>query len=540
MLNHARRSLGSASQTSHTSEAGALLADDMGLGKTYTILITLAEWFRFWRESTGSEPPAVLIVAPLSLIGNWKEEIDLTFGASNPFRRVVLAQPDFDLKRFHRSPKAKDIAEPGRVVEFGLCFRDGSERSIDWPGSCVITTYQTLRDYRFSFAAAEWSAAIFDEAQNITNAQQTISAKALQTRFRVSVTGTPVENHLGDLWCIMDAVEPGHLGSFADFRRKWIAPMQQKREPLDKIGEKLREHIGRLMLRRTKECISSLPEKIIRPVECLMPLEQQALYDQARSAAAKLNTANGFDVRGKHLAALWHLRQISLHPDLLGGGKIPTATKAGERRRILERSAKLSWLLQQLDLIKEKGEKALVFCVFKQLQEALSRHLETIYGLPFPIINGDTKTQSKADPGITRLGLLKEFSATLGFSVCVLSPIAAGVGLNIVAANHVIHLERHWNPAKEDQATDRAYRIGQEKTVTVYLPLAKHPGYDSFDIILHRLLKKKRCLQGALGLLPPQAVSAPELMEEIFGSATTHSSAQEMPLTLDEALGLSP
>src|SRR5690606_18418742 len=154
------------------------------------------------------------------------------FGASSPFRRVVLAQPDYDLKRFHRSPGARDMAEPGRVTEFGLCFGDHSERSLDWPGSCVITTYQTLRDYRFSFAAAEWSAAIFDEAQNVKNpnAQQTIAVKSLRARFRVSMTGTPVENHLGDFWCIVDAAEPGPLGAFADFRKQWIAPMQRERE----------------------------------------------------------------------------------------------------------------------------------------------------------------------------------------------------------------------------------------------------------------------------------------------------------------------
>lgn len=544
LLHHARRSL----DDKNTNEAqkrwgaGALLADDMGLGKTFTTLIALAEWFRHWRETSHSEPPAVLIVAPLSLVANWNEEITKAFGVSSPFRRVVLAQPDYDLKHFHRSPGSRDVAEPGRVTEFGLCFGDHSERSLDWPGSCVITTYQTLRDYRFSFAAAEWSAAIFDEAQNIKNpnAQQTIAVKSLKARFRVSMTGTPVENHLGDFWCIVDAAEPGALGAFADFRKQWIAPMLRERERMGEIGKNLRDHVGGLILRRIKEeCLSSLPKKILEPVTCEMTDEQQELYEQARSAVNEANSQNEPVAQGRHLAALWHLRQISLHPDLVGGGRIATAQKPAECRAILKRSGKLGWMLQQLDFIKGKGEKALIFCVLKHLQESLSRHLETIYGIPVPVINGDTKASSKSTPGETRLGLIEDFSEQPGFGVCVLSPIAAGAGLNIVAANHVIHLERHWNPAKEDQATDRAYRIGQNKPVTVYLPTANHPDFDSFDLILHRLLEKKRSLQGALGLVPSSPVSAPELLSEIFGNNEHGHSRTEKPLTLDDALGLS-
>ena len=142
------------------------------------------------------------------------------------------------------------------------------------------------------------------------------------------------------------------------------------------------------------------------------------------------------------LAALWQLRQISLHPDLLAGGSIGASTNA---RALLQRSGKLAWLLRCLDDIRTRGEKALVFCVQKKLQEALARHLGLIYGVPVPVINGDTKATSRRDPKETRLGLIKQFSTRAGFGVCLLSPIAAGAGLNIVAANHVIHLERHWN-----------------------------------------------------------------------------------------------
>lgn len=545
LLAHARRALKRRDNPSKTEGwgAGALLADDMGLGKSFTTLIALAEWYRHWREITNAEPPAVLLVVPLSLMENWQAEINAAFGNVNgPFLRVVMAQPDFELHHYRRSPGAVDIAEPGNVREFGLCFGDGTERSLDLPGSCVITTYQTLRDYRFSFAAAEWGAAIFDEAQNIKNpnAQQTIAAKALRALFRITLTGTPVENHLGDFWCILDTAEPGPLGAFADFRKKWIAPMIQDRARMHDIGRELRDQIGGLMLRRTKEeRLSGLPGKSIVPVDCPMTTEQEELYADARESVNNTDPAADSAAKGQHLAALWHLRQTSLHPDLIGGGSIPVAKTEKDCRRILGRSGKLAWLLSKLDEVRAAGEKVLVFCVLKHLQEALSAHLEVIYGLPVPIINGDTKATFRRSPEKTRLGLIEAFSKRPGFGVCVLSPIAAGAGLNIIAANHVIHLERHWNPAKEDQATDRAYRIGQQKPVTVYLPIANHSEFSSFDAILHRLLQKKRTLQGAVGLVPPDSVSAPELISELFGLGDKPGRKLKAPISLDEALHLS-
>jgi len=183
--------------------------------------------------------------------------------------------------------------------------------------------------------------------------------------------------------------------------------------------------------------------------------------------------------------------------------------------------------------------------VQKKLQEALARHLALIYGLKVPVINGDTKVGEDHNPE-TRLGLIKEFSEIEGFGICILSPIAAGAGLNIVAANHVVHLERHWNPAKEDQATDRAYRIGQTRPVNVYLPAARHPNSElrSFDEVLHGLIEKKRGLQGALGLVPPQSVTDSELIGAVFthncsSSSTTKldiSAALRLPWRLYEAL----
>ena len=206
---------------------------------------------------------------------------------------------------------------------------------------------------------------------------------------------------------------------------------------------------------------------------------------------------------------------------------------------MLQRSGKLKWLLRLLDGVKLHGEKVLVFCVQKKLQVALSRHFEMIYGCKVPVINGDTKATSRHAHEETRLGLIEQFSRREGFGICILSPIAAGAGLNIVAANHVVHLERHWNPAKEDQATDRAYRIGQTRPVTVYLPTARHPNPErrSFDDVLHGLIEKKRGLQGALGLVPPQSVTDSELIESVL--APHHSTVNATKLDLPAALRLS-
>jgi SNF2-related domain/Helicase conserved C-terminal domain/Restriction endonuclease len=543
LLRHARRAMRRLECRDEMAGlgAGALLADDMGLGKTFSALIFLREWFDLWRGTVGGEPPAVLIVAPLSLLENWKAEIEKSYGEGNSvFSRVLIAQSDGELNLVRRRPGSRDRAVPGEVLEYGLGFGDGTERSIDLPGSCVLTTYQTLRDYRFSFAKAEWSAAIFDEAQNIKNpnALQTIAAKSLKALFRLTLTGTPVENHLGDFWSILDTSEPGPFGSFVEFRKKWITPMIRQPENMAEIGSQLSAHVGKLMMRRMKEDeLTGLPKKSGHnqsvPVE--LTAEQVIAYDAiVASAQGEDPTAETSSVRqNRQLAALWQLRQVSLHPDLLAGGTIGTASNQRDSRAMLQRSGKLAWLLQRLDEIKPLGEKVLVFCVQKKLQEALARHLALIHGISVPIINGDTKATSRHDPEKTRLGLIDQFSRRDGFGICILSPIAAGAGLNIVAANHVIHLERHWNPAKEDQATDRAYRIGQTRAVLVYLPAARHPNPErrSFDDVLHGLIEKKRGLQGALGLVPPQSVTDSELIETVLAPHATIVLSAALDLT---------
>ena len=397
----------------------------------------------------------------------------------------------------------------------------------------------------FHFAGCNWSAVIFDEAQNIKNpnALQTVAAKALKGFFRIALSGTPVENHLGDLWSLMDAVEPGALGSFNEFRTEWIRPIRNDPSQLEVIGEALRVRLDPLILRRTKEgSLKGLPKKNHVPVRLKMTAEQAVLYDEILYCANALVDDERPEQRANRwLASMWELRRISLHPALLGDAPVEGASNARRSRDFLSRSAKLGWLLEQLDGIRASGEKVLIFSIQKKLQDLLSSHLSQIYGVKIPVINGDTKAISSRKPNETRLGLIAGFSNSNGFGICVLSPIAAGAGLNITAANHVIHLERHWNPAKEDQATDRAYRIGQTKDVHVYLPMLEHPTRDitTFDTGLDRLISQKKRLAGSLGLIPMQPVSMDELVDSVIKGAANQTPNAPVFLSAESASQLS-
>lgn len=530
--------------------AGALLADDMGLGKTLSTLVFLREWLQSWSEKTGKVAPACLIVSPLSLIENWKEEIEKTFGeALSPFSRIVQAIPAAELSKFHATRNGRDEVEPGfaeddgKVVQYGLKFGSKDAESLDQPGTIVLTTYTTLRDHRFSFAGCDWSAVVFDEAQNVKNpnALQTIASKALKGFFRIALSGTPVENHLGDLWCLMDTVEPGALGSFDEFKQNFITPIRQDPSKTGEICKALREHLGTLMLRRTKEeSLKGLPKKTICPVEIPMTAHQAELYDEILYGA---NLSDGFENEGRKrnqwLASMWELRRVSLHPDLLGDAVGEPVSGASKSRAYLSQAGKLRWLLEKLDEIRNSGEKVLLFAVQKKFQELLRKHLAEIYGLKISVINGDTKAVATQKSNETRLSLIAEFSEAKGFGICILSPIAAGAGLNITAANHVIHLERHWNPSKEDQATDRTYRIGQKRNVNVYFPLLLHPTrkITTFDTGLNRLIDQKRNLAGSLGLMPTPSVTETELFDGILRGNALEQSPKF--LTVEDARKLS-
>jgi len=365
------------------------------------------------------------------------------------------------------------------------------------------------------------------------NAIATRAVKALKADFTVVMTGTPVENSLKDFWCLMDRVSPGFLNNYQPFRQEYIAPILQAKRSgnsellvrrRNEIGEKLREKVGGLMLRRLKEDhLKNLPKKEVillkdssdadsgfdERIVCEMSGKQKELYDGICS----------FDQGGEEsdkehtvLGAIQNLRAVSLHPDLVLKDSLPFPKKPKDAKSYLEQSAKLSLVLQILDDIRDRREKVLIFVINKNLQMLLCSALQLIYDLETPpgIINGDTKVSSSTRSKLkSRTDLIDEFSNRDGFGILILSPLAAGVGLTITEANHVIHLERHWNPAKESQATDRVYRIGQKKPVFVWVPILTHPTRQSFDVNLNQLLSMKSGLSEAV--VTPETVDPKEM-----------------------------
>ncbi len=515
---------------------GALLADDMGLGKTFMTLVMAAEYLAV-QEAAGRTQKPVLVVAPLSLLENWEDEIGKTFRAS-PFRDVKVLQsgrdlPEFRIKGAQReSLQLADLLDESETmseadIRYSLQIgRDAGTRRLDMDGRVVLTTYQTLRDYQFSLCVIDWGIVIFDEAQNIKNPNtlQTRAAKGLKADFKLLATGTPVENSLGDFWCLMDTAQPGLLGSWSEFRSKWITPITQATEETrdqvrTDIGSSLREAVGHFMLRRIKEQqLKGLPNKYIRSgltqsgIENLQDAPELAVVMKGGQLQAYDDVLDNYrqqraveDVRGQALTALHQLRSISLHPRLSDPGLL-RVNGAEAARKAIEESAKLTVVLEQLDRIKTKKEKVILFMVTKKLQIALKLWLSQIYGLEIHIINGDTAAVQKKQDVLTRKKMIEQFETVAGFNAIIMSPVAAGVGLTVVGANHVIHVERHWNPAKEAQATDRVYRIGQTKDVYVHLPAALHPQFDSFDVNLDRLLSGK--------LMIKDAVVTPEPVDE--------------------------
>jgi superfamily II DNA or RNA helicase/Holliday junction resolvase len=460
---------------------GAVLADDMGLGKTIQLLTFIA---RILEDEPESDP--FLIVAPVSLLENWKEEIGKFF-TDGALPVLTLYGPSLAGKRLPREAVEEELAGAGITR---LLKRD-------WLGGSkvVLTTYETLRDLEFSLAMRKWSAIICDEAQKIKNpsAMVTRAAKKQNARFRVACTGTPVENTLTDLWCLFDFVQPGLLGALKDFGTRYRKPIEAETEDEKARVAELRKLIEPQLLRRTKaEVAKDLPRKIEVP-EC------RSLRISDRQRAHYADAVGAFQRRGKdgpgsgiesHLGLLQYLRRLCSDPKppgSIGTDRVPLS-------EIEEHSPKMAWLLKQLGSIKEKAEKAIIFCEFRDLQRTLQRAIQERFGFSPDVINGDTS--AAAENANNRQKRIRAFQEKPGFGVIVLSPLAVGFGVNIQAANHVVHFTRTWNPAKEDQATDRAYRIGQTKDVFVYYPVVVADDFTTFDAKLDVLLTWKRSLSG--------------------------------------------
>jgi len=454
---------------------GALLADDMGLGKTLQLL-TFLHWVF---ESNTSEKPA-LVVAPVSLLENWQQEISRFFESAS--LKLCIAY-------------GKSLQEM-RVTPSGLDDELRGHKFLrkNWVGDSqlVLTTYETLRDYEFSFAAQQWSVMICDEAQKIKNpnAMLTRSAQKQNVTFKIACTGTPVENSLSDLWCLFDFIQPGFLGALNEFGRKYQKPIETKTDEDRAKLDELRQLVEPQILRRIKADVAKdLKAKIFVPDCKKLPMSeyQLGLY---RTSLSLFNNQREESPFKNHLTLLQHLRAICSDPAEYGC----TTSIDLPIKEIISRSPKMAWLIEQLKDIQQKKEKVIVFCEFRSLQLIIKRCIEHFIGFKADIINGDTETS--VDNANSRQKRIARYSAIDGFAVIILSPVAVGYGVNIQAANHVIHFTRTWNPAKEDQATDRAYRIGQTKDVFVYTPIVVGNGFISFEQKLDELLEYKRQLAG--------------------------------------------
>ncbi len=452
---------------------GLLLADDMGLGKTYQVLVFL-KWLRDGTASSGRKP--VLVVAPKSLIGNWAEELDrhLDEHALGP----VLRLQDQGLRALREVQRGNDLTLSRATLDVARLERAG----------LVLTSYETLRDYQLSFAQIPFRAVVFDEAQRVKNPASMVNraAKGQQGDFTLLMTGTPIENSLVDLWTLLDIAWPGFLNvSLSEFLRDH---RDQDADRRARLKQQLTEPssctdgspIPPIMLRRFKaQVLDGLPRREVKTTRDPMPAQQQAAYDAVRAAVR--------DAPGSTLQGLQQMRAVALHPQL---GSPPAS--AAEDAAFIHASARFSRLFAILDDVRSRNEKALVFVDLREAQRALYDLIQRRYGLPAPrpeIINGATTAA-------VRDRIRQAFQTRSGFDVLLLGPKAAGLGLTLTAANHVIHLNRWWNPAVEDQCSDRVYRIGQTRPVTIHLPLAIHPelGDASFDALLHGLLEEKRAL----------------------------------------------
>ncbi|MCP1121671.1 SNF2-related protein [Robbsia andropogonis] len=459
---------------------GAILADDMGLGKTFQLLALMA-----WLLEKDPTMNPMLVVAPVSLLENWAEEAKKFF---QPDALPLLTAYGDSLTEFRVSRSQ---------IDERLQTEDGLVKFLKptWIGDAkvVLTTYETLRDLEFSFAAQKWSLMVCDEAQRIKNpaAMVTRAAKKQNVAFRIACTGTPVENTLADMWCLFDFVQPGLLGALNDFGERYRKPIEAKTEEERTRVEELRARISPQILRRLKTQVETgLPPKIIVDGCRQLPISalQRNLYAKAVDGF-KRRKEPGYSTPFKnHLSLLQYLRLVCTDPRA-HGLNVFKPEPLGEYRR---KSPKIDWLLTQLSSIKKSGEKAIVFCEFREIQRLLQHYIDVQHGYRPDIINGDTSASSSHIA--SRQKRIKAFQDAPGFGVLVLSPVAVGFGVNIQAANHVIHYSRTWNPAKEDQATDRAYRINQKKPVYVYYPTVYADDFITFDVKLDQLLSHKRNL----------------------------------------------
>lgn len=456
---------------------GCLMADDMGLGKTLQLL-----YFIDWHSQTHPYHKPYLIVAPVSLIENWQNEY---------------------LRFFHKPMKVTTLSSAQVPRKF-------NRKSIDMMQQCelIITNYETVRNCQLNFCAVNFDIVVLDEAQKVKTPGTLVTnaVKALKSSFRVAMTGTPVENTLLDLWCIMDFCVPGLLGNAKEFAKNYQSPLKNQDTDLIALGNEIHDKLGIYFMRRLKaDAAKDLPMKHEVKEQVYMPPIQERMY---RHIVSSYNPAK----KGDMLVTIMGIREVSEHPYLHDD-----SLSAHECDELIDDAARLTATIKFLDKIRAVSEKAILFAERKETQKMLQRVVRNKYGYTAKIINGDTPTSSDSTIGKqSRQSAIDEFQSRCGFGVIIMSPVAAGMGLNVTAANHVIHYSRHWNPAKENQATDRAYRIGQDKDVYVYYPMAVSPDFRSFDVTLDELLSRKTNLASST-IFPTERIEVkPEDFEQML------------------------
>jgi len=473
---------------------GVLLADDMGLGKTFQTLAFLA-WLKERNKGKNKQP--ILVVAPISLLGNWEKEAAIHLNEEALGSMALLYGSNIKDYKINAGSKS-DVVEGRSTLDTSLL------KGYDW----ILTNYNTMRDYHISLATIDFQCIVFDEMQNIKNpkAMMTNAAQSLNAEFQVGLTGTPIENSLADIWTIFDTLMPGFLG-LGDLKRFMDHYTADKPENLKELKTRLsnaKQGQPAPMLRRMKyEVAKDLPKKTEKIIDEEMPSVQASAYLEI------INQAKGGAIGKSKLEMIHNMRSISLHPNY-GSFEID-----GDAREFINDSARLKVMINVLEEIYKRGEKVLVFIESLAMQEWLAFFLKEHFKLPtYPMrIYGDTSADK-------RTTVVSKFQSpdNLGFDVLLLSPKAAGVGLTLTAATNVIHLSRWWNPAVEDQCTDRVYRIGQDKEVTVYIPRSIHPlyGHGSFDCLLHEILESKRALSREM-LIPMEGAGD---VDYIFAKST--------------------
>jgi non-specific serine/threonine protein kinase len=434
---------------------GGILADDMGLGKTVQLLALLA----------APDSGRTLLICPMSLVGNWQREA----------------------ARF--APK------------LSVHVHHGADRKLDPTADLVVTTYSlAARDFEL-LRQTEWDRIVVDEAQAIKNAatRQAVAIRGLPARHRIAVTGTPVENRLADLWSLMEFANPGLLGHAATFKRAYAVPIERHADA--EAAQRLRRITGPFILRRVKtdkSIISDLPDKLEMEVLCNLTGEQATLYQAiVDDMMRRIESSTGMERRGLVLATMTKLKQVCNHPaQLLADGS-----------RLAGRSGKLARLEEVLEEVLAAQEKALLFTQYAAFGAMLRGHLSARFGREVLFLHGGV---GKSD----RDGLVRRFQSPEPGSpaLFILSLKAGGTGLTLTEANHVIHVDRWWNPAVEDQATDRAFRIGQRRNVQV----RKFVCAGTVEEKISTMIAEKRGLAARIvgtGELPFSELSTSELRE---------------------------